>query len=226
MGQFLLSRIVYSIPLLGSLGLAATNMMEASIAIALFHYYRLDIRLRSVRDLLGLLLMIVFVLQPFSAIVGNVFLYFSDNAQFLHFWQNVFFWWFRNVMGQILVTPLLLIYYYYRHTIIFMYFIMTILIFSFLNTLFQYYLNIDDISLLIMVTLPLILHLVTRHIFYGVLAAVTVSVSSMLSVHYGMGVFAKSTSAIRNIIDLNFFIMCHIFIHFLSVFCFVKEKRQ
>ncbi|HHO65616.1 MAG TPA: hypothetical protein ENJ71_03730, partial [Epsilonproteobacteria bacterium] len=97
------------LPLAAALGISFVNTAEAGLALWLFRYFQLSRHLTHIRDLFGLLLMIVFVLQPFSALLGNTVLYFFGTAEHSTFWQNSFFWWFGNVIEQILFAPMLLI---------------------------------------------------------------------------------------------------------------------
>jgi diguanylate cyclase (GGDEF)-like protein len=224
-GQFLLLVDIGGMPMWSAIGISAVNTIEAYIAIMLFHYYRLDNSLHRLRDLIGLILLIVFVLQPFSAFFGNLSLAFAGATKFSDFWQNSFAWWFGNVIGQILFTPLLLLWYHRRQTLRLSDVILTILAFSLINVLFQYLFHVKDISLLLLTTLPLSIYVATRDLFFGALAALTVSVSSILLIHYDMGLFAKSSIMVDNVIDLNFFILSHIILT-LTVGVLFREKEE
>jgi PAS domain S-box-containing protein len=98
------------LPLLPALGISAGNSIEAVLAVVLFRAFKLDDNLRRARDLAGLLALVFLVLQPFSAAAGNAILWSSgliaDPSALAQSWTN---WWIGNSMGQMLVTPLLLV---------------------------------------------------------------------------------------------------------------------
>lgn len=98
------------LPLLPALGISAVNSIEAVLAVVLFRAFKLDANLRRARDLAGLLALVFLVLQPFSAAAGNAILWSSgliaDPSALAQSWTN---WWIGNSMGQMLVTPLLLV---------------------------------------------------------------------------------------------------------------------
>ena len=100
-----LSRGLAPIP---SVSISAINSVEAVLAVLLFRALKLDAGLPRARDLTGLLLLIFFVLQPFSATLGSATLWacgIVSPAQLATSWFN---WWIGNSFGQMLVAPLLL----------------------------------------------------------------------------------------------------------------------
>ncbi len=93
---------------LPSVSISAINSIEAVLGVMLFRALKLDATLPRPRDLAGLLLLVFFVLQPFSATLGNATLLWTgvlDDASLSSSWLN---WWIGNSFGQMLVTPLLL----------------------------------------------------------------------------------------------------------------------
>jgi PAS domain S-box-containing protein len=91
-----------------AVSIAAVNSLEVVLAVFLFRAFKLDATLPRARDLTGLLLLVFFVLQPFSATFGNAALWAGgiiDRAALPTSWLN---WWIGNSFGQMLVTPLLL----------------------------------------------------------------------------------------------------------------------
>ena len=88
--------------------ISAINSLEVLLAVFLFRAFKLDAGLSRARDLAGLLLLIFFVLQPFSATFGNATLWAGgivDQSQLPTSWVN---WWIGNAFGQMLIAPLLL----------------------------------------------------------------------------------------------------------------------
>jgi integral membrane sensor domain MASE1 len=107
-GQLLLA-LSRGLPLAPSLAISAVNSAEAVMAVLLFRRLGLDASLNRSRDLAGLLLLVFFVLQPFSATLGNASLWaagiITEPAALAGSWLN---WWNGNSLGQMLVAPLLL----------------------------------------------------------------------------------------------------------------------
>jgi hypothetical protein len=77
LGQLLLA-ISSNLAFIPSLLISAINAIELFIAIYLFDKFNLKRSLDSLRDVFGLSILILFVLQPFSAIFGNLVLYIFD----------------------------------------------------------------------------------------------------------------------------------------------------
>ncbi len=73
LGQFLFA-LSNNLGFLSSLLIALINSIEALLAINLVEFWRIDLRLRNVADVLKFFVLIAFVLQPFSAFAGNAVL--------------------------------------------------------------------------------------------------------------------------------------------------------
>ena len=91
-----------------AIGISIINSLEAVIGAFLFQYFRLEPELKRLRDVSSLLLLILLVLQPFSASFGCLLLWFGGVLETSALKSSWFYWWFGNAMGQILVTPVLL----------------------------------------------------------------------------------------------------------------------
>ena len=90
--------------------ISVINSFEAVIAATLFRRWKLNSALNSVHDLSRLAAMIFLVLQPFSATFGTVALsFFNVIQESQNHFQAWAYWWFGNCLGQLLVTPFLLI---------------------------------------------------------------------------------------------------------------------
>jgi diguanylate cyclase (GGDEF)-like protein len=224
LGQLILA-LDSQIPFAASLGISAVNAAEAYIAIRLFDHFNLDRHLKTLRDVVGLLAMILLVLQPFSAILSNIILHFLGNLSSDSLWQNLFFWWFGNIMGQLLFAPMLLVLYYDRHTHKYYNFILIILVFIIFNYLLQVTLNVDNVSVLLIVTLPVTIYLSTISLSYASVASVVLASISLYLTHLHLGSFTGGASQIDNIIDLNFFMLSHIILVLLIGTLF-REKED
>ena len=108
LGQLALA-LTRGLPLLPALGISASNSAQACLGAWLFRRFGLDPRLERARDLTGLLVLIFFVLQPLGATLSHALLWLGgviDTPLGLALsWRD---WWLGCVLGQMLVTPLLL----------------------------------------------------------------------------------------------------------------------
>jgi hypothetical protein len=201
------------------------NTLEAYIALRLFTYFKFNKELLSIRDVFGLLALILFVLQPFSAILGNTILLVLDIVTLDGYFHDIFFWWFGNVMGQLLFTPMILILYYNRQKVKLQNFIYVLLFFLILNYILQVSLEVDNVSILLMITLPTTIFLTTTNLSYASLASVVLASISLYFTHLGVGTFTKESTQIDNIINLNFFMVSHIILVLIIGILF-REKQD
>ncbi len=89
-------------------GISIINSLEAVIGAILFHRMAIQAPFAKMRDTLGLLILIFFVLQPFSATLGTLLLWVGNVVPGTQLISSWFSWWFGNSLGQALITPLLL----------------------------------------------------------------------------------------------------------------------
>jgi len=75
-GQLLLALHVGT-PVVAALAIASANTAQAAFGLWLFRRLQLDSKLSTLRDVIGLTLIIALVLQPFSALAGNLALVLS-----------------------------------------------------------------------------------------------------------------------------------------------------
>ena len=73
----------------------------------LFYKLRLNPEIKNIRDISYLAFIILFVVQPLSAIIGNTLL-FSGQFDIHIFVPMVIFWWFGNSIGQLVMVPFVL----------------------------------------------------------------------------------------------------------------------
>ena len=207
LGQILLA-LDSGLSLVPTLGIAIVNALEALMAYKLFYAYKLDKSLSDFRSLVGLLLLIVFVLQPFSAIVGNTILHFAGMSKESDFLENIFFWWFGNMVGQVLIVPMLLIIYFNTQSTKKRILLFVALLFLGINYTLQVLIGVHNISLLLLVTLPLVIYLATVNLSYATVSTLGLVVSSLYLFHFGQGSFVGDINPIDGLINLNFFILC------------------
>jgi signal transduction histidine kinase len=223
-GQFLLA-YYNNVNIFSSLEISAINATEVLIGIALFSRFKLDKELKTFRDILGLILIIVFVLQVFSAFLSNLSLLLHGQIvqeQFLH---STFSWWFGNVMGQLLFTPFLLLLLVYFRQINFKEY----LLYGFAFGLFLYILEIriaiTNPLMLLSLTIPvLVMAVAYRGKLYGALMSVVAATVSSYSVYMATGAFYFGEKT-DNIINYNFFVLAHIATVFVAGVLFEERKK-
>ncbi|SFP93109.1 ATP-binding protein [Hydrogenimonas thermophila] len=220
-GQFM---IAYGngIEIIPSIFVSSINSIEAIIAVTLFNKFNLNKNLEEFRDIIGLLLIIFFILQPFSAIMSNLSLYYFDVITKDDMLTSIFSWWFGNVIGQFLYTPFLLtLFNHYKNLNIKDYLfngiIFGVYIYFLLNTF-----NISSPLLLLCLTLPILIYVVyKRNIAYGFF--MNVIASHILSLNIGPFIYQSGSI---NIIDYNLYILTTIIVVFSAGMIFENQKKQ
>lgn len=91
-----------------SLAISFINAFEVIVAYKLFQYFNLDRKLLRLKDIVGLLLTSAFILQVMSATLGNAVLYLGGVVGKENLLSSWAFWWFGNLMGQMIFAPLVL----------------------------------------------------------------------------------------------------------------------
>jgi len=196
-----------------SLYIAAVNSAEAVLAYYLFRHFRFDRRLYTLYDLYLLFALIIFVLQPFSSLLGNLGLIFFSVNDVNMFFINLFSWWFGNVMGQILVVPILLVFYRERYSINYRLFILANLFFLLFCYVIFFFSPVSNLALLLSMTIPLvILIMVYAGFVYAMSSILALSLISLFSMHLGVGPFTVSNNSMDNLININFYIFAHVFV--------------
>jgi integral membrane sensor domain MASE1 len=109
-GQFIFA-LTLNPSWLVALGIASVNSLETVMAFFILRQLKFDPSIRQVKDYLYLLVLVLFVLQPFSAIFSNLVLMTSGgllggNGSFI---SSAMSWWLANCIGQLLFAPFLMI---------------------------------------------------------------------------------------------------------------------
>ena len=215
LGQFILA-LSSGIGIYASTSISLINTAEAFIALKVLSLLDFDTKFNKIRDLYILFLVIMFVLQPFSAFFGNLVLLSSSIIESSEFFQSLFSWWFGNVMGQFLVTPLVLLVYINYKDINKIKFIVYGLYFAILNCVLICVLMIDNLALLLSVIVPLVM-LLGRYegLEYTLFAILMIALTSLYTTTNDIGIFSNS-SAMDNLININFYILAHILISLIN----------
>ena len=226
LGQLILA-LSSDLSISASIFISIINTAEAFLALKVLKYFDFDIQFKKIKDLYTLFFVIMFILQPFSALFGNFVLLSSSIIDTSHFFQSFFSWWFGNVMGQFLVTPLILfIYANYKKVKFFKLFIYG-LFFATLNYLLIDVLLIENLALLLSILVPLVM-LLGRYegLCYTLFAILMIALTSLYTTAMHVGIFADGTP-IDNLININFYILAHILISLINGILFIeKEEAQ
>lgn len=222
-GQFLLSYTT-GIPLIISLFIAITNSFEALLAYKISKKFKIRISAKKPTDTYKLFGMIFFVLQPFSAFFGNLALLFGGIVKPEMFDVSVLSWWFGNVMGQLLITPVLLFVYsalkennFKAHY--------TVVIFAVLMVVFFFVgvLPIQNMAILMSFTIPLVMLTVNYlGIEYAAVSVLLIAFFTMFEKIFGVNIFVGDS--IHTVINTNFFIVAHITIAY--TYGILQQQKQ
>ncbi len=228
LGQLVLA-LNNDIALLPSIEISAINSMEAVIGVVLFQKYRLDKNLKSFRDVIGLAIIILFVLQIFSSVLSNMVLLFHTQIDSGSFVKSLFSWWFGNVMGQLLFTPFVLLLLLNQKNIKYMHYLLYGLFFALFLYAIEIVLATKSQLFLLSLTIPTVIYVVAKKgMVYGTLFSVIAAIVSAYSVHLGIGALCVG-SDIDNAINYNLFVLTHIVIVFTANILFQQrtelEKR-
>ncbi|WP_169308543.1 diguanylate cyclase domain-containing protein [Nitratifractor salsuginis] len=223
LGQFALA-LDSGLHLSASLGVALVNSAEALLAYLLAERWKLDIHLRRLKDILILIGMILFILQPFSALLGNGVLYLTGESSNRYFHLDLFYWWFGNSVGQLLLTPLLLMIYTLRPRPKVLEIFLVAGVAAGLNFVLQTAMGIESPALLLLIILPLLLGLSAVNLPYALTAALAFNLSSLILIHYGRGVFAGASGLGNTLFDLDLFIFSTTIL--ILIFGTVFRERQ
>jgi signal transduction histidine kinase len=211
-GQMILS-LSSGMDITPSVFIAAVNSVEAVLAYHLFRYFQFDKELNTLFDLYLLFALIIFVLQPFSALLGNLGLVMLSVNSFDMFMINLFSWWFGNMMGQILLVPILLVLYRDRDNINSRLFVLVNLFFILFCYLIFFFSPVRNLTLLLTITIPLVILIMANTGFiYAMFSILILTLVSLFSMHLGVGPFIAAGNSVDNILNISFYIFAHIFV--------------
>lgn len=216
-GQLILS-LLNQVDLLPSFEIAIINSLEAILAIYLVEEFNISKKLETLKDVFKLFGLIIFILQPFSAIISNIVLivYFQTSEYNLMF--NIFAWWFGNVIAQLLIAPFILVFYNkIKHIKLYkflsyglIYGVYMYILIIYLQITNYYFLFVMSISVVSFITLK-------KDIVYALFLNIILSLVILYSIYIHSGLFVYS-AIITNTINYSIFILLHIIIvWFLSI---------
>ena len=193
-----------------SLGVATVNSIEAILAVIFFRKFKLNKNLSTFRDVFWLILIILCILQPFSALSGNFILMKFNVIEASEYFNSSFFWFIGNITGQLLIAPMLLLMYTNIKKKDTYKVIMIASVSILLSYLFLKIYPIQNPLLLLALTIFLTLFLsYQKGVHYGAFATVIIAFVSLYLTHNGIGVFIEDTP-LDNIINLNSYFLFQI----------------
>jgi len=207
-GQFLLA---YSngVNLFSVFEISFINTIEAWIGIVLFTRFKLNTKLECLRDIIGLILIIVFALQVFSAVFGSLSLLIHGEIGIEKFYTTLFSWGFGNVIAQLLFTPFLLILFTYYKKIDWLDYSSYAGAICLYSCSLELFIGIENPFLLLILNIPVLLYvLANKGILYGTLMSVIVAIVTSYTIYANIGVF-QSNSTFENIVNYNLFVLLH-----------------
>lgn len=208
-GQLILA-LSTQIPLLPALGVSTVNTLEALLGILLFRHFRIRPTLDHFRDIFLFALLVLLILQPFSAFFSNLILLATGELQRERFFVSLFSWWFGNIMGQLLFTPFLLQLLFRSREISLPRYLAVGIAFGLYILLLEIPLDVRNPFLLYSLTIPVVVTAIALWgMPYGTMLSTVAAVVTALSIAWGIGTFNLG-STIDNTINYNLFILTYI----------------
>ncbi len=185
-----------------ALGLAMINSLEAVIGAILFYRWALKPSLRTIHDVSGLLGLIFFCLQPFSATLGILVLWLSGQIPATELGIAWFSWWFGNSLGQALITPLLLCFFAGKTDSTPRLILLTI----FASLLICATISANNLTIVFAVTMPLLILIATTGgIAMVSLATILIAGITLFVTQQMTGVFVHDGKML--LVDLNLYLL-------------------
>ncbi|NPA29424.1 MAG: GHKL domain-containing protein [Epsilonproteobacteria bacterium] len=204
--------------------ISIVNTLEIFIALAVFKKLRFDQRFENLKSIVQFALVVMLVLQPFSALLSNTLLLLHGQNTTQIFWSATFAWWFGNVMGQLLVTPFLLVLFKRHREINLSEYLMYALIYAVFLYIIEVVLGIRNPLLLFSAALPPAIYVVAnKGIAHGTMMAVVAAAISSVAIVMNEGPFSTGDT-IDDTINYNLFILAFLTI-ILTMGALFEERR-
>jgi hypothetical protein len=223
LGQLLLAQFEWSISL-ASIFISIINTAGAYLGYKLFFGFKLNKTLRNPKDIIGLILLSVLILQPLTAIINNYILYLSNIIDAKELWLHTISWWAGNSIGQILITPMLLLIYAYKQILTSRYIIFAIVAPLLYNYILQQYFHITNIITLLSLTLPISIYISIKNLTYATILVSSLSIGYVYMLHQAKHILLYQISINNLLITINVFVLSHILLTLL-VGMYAKIKR-
>ena len=207
--------------------IGVTNTLEALMAIYFVRRWKIDLGFGDLHSVVRFFALIIFVLQPWSALAGNVVMLMFGDAQAADFWSNFSSWYFGNSVAQLVIAPMLILLYnaYKKDKLDTLKLAVTALFFAVLFFVLVVELHIDNMPFLLSIAVAGIFFVGYRFgTVYGAVAINAISIMMVLLTQKGIGIFTLHDK-FENIINLNFFILAQVFIYFIPQAMFQEKER-
>lgn len=210
-----------------SISIGVTNTLEALIAIYFANRWKVDLQLNTLYSVSRFFILVIFILQPLSALSGNTLLLLFGNIPAENFIVNTFSWYFGNLIAQLVITPMLLLLYqaYKTGTLHIFKLLLTLFAFSISLYLLVIQVHIDNMALLLSIVIVALF--VVSYRFGTVYSAVginVISIGMMLFTHDNIGAFTQYDK-LENIINLNFFELAQVLVFYVHQAMY-REKEH
>ncbi len=207
--------------------IGVVNTLEALLAIYFVKKWKIDLSFRDLYSVVRFFFLIIFILQPWSALGGNtVLLVFGDETAAV-FLNSVFSWYMGNIVAQLVITPMLVLLYkaYKAKELDLLKVAIVIVLFADAFFLLTTKLHLDNMPLLLSIAIAgSLLVAYNFGTVYGAVAINVVSATMLLLTQQGLGVFILYDK-FENIVNLNFFMLAQVFIFYITQAMY-KEKEQ
>jgi len=224
-GQFFIA-YTHDMGLAISLIIASINSIEAILAVILFKHFKLNTKLNHFRDFIGLFILIIFVLQPFSSLAANISLLSFGYLKSSDFLNSSFSWWFGNIMGQFLFTPLFLTFFNHYKKLKIGDFLLYNLAFGGYIFILLSFLHITSSLLLLSLTLPILIYIIyIKDTFYSLFMIATMSYILAFFLVNKTGPFLYQDGTIQ-LIDYNLYLLTLTITTLTAKILFENYKRQ
>ena len=224
LGQFFLAYFNgLSIP--ASLGIATINSFIAYLAYLLMQQLKLNIKLQTFRDIFGLVFIMI-IIEAIGSLTANALLVITHDISDTDYFSSAFSWWFGNIMGELVITPMLLLLFINQKNINLRSYLTYGTLFLTYSFLIDSFSEISSPLLLLSLSLPIVIAVTAYKGFvYGTLLSSIAAFSAALSVYERTGAFCL-TDTTENVINYNLFILAHVSIVYITGILFDERKRN
>lgn len=224
LGQFILA-FSTGIDFFPALSLGIINSGQAVLGATLFHYFKLNKAIPNIKDVFGLLAITAFIIQPISAVLGNITLLLASVIDENNLPKSILSWWFANIMGQFLVTPMILLVYAHWEELEKRELFLLCWLFFLIDYTLLFILPIQSLALIISLTMPLmILVSALRGATHAMIITTINAFMALFATFFGVGAFSGG-DIVTDIADLSFYILSHILI-LLTIGTLIGELKE
>jgi len=224
-GGVFLGQLIFALyqhlDILSSFEISLINSIEEVIAYFLLSKLNFDKSLNRFEDFVKLIIVILFVLQPFSAFFSAIALLSNNAITQNEFFSTIYRWWFGNITGDIIFS-LIVLSFLNTKRISAKNFIISFFYLIYLTILFYVIKNV--LLLLILVLIPSFYLLDKFGKSITPFLTLTIVVLSMLSVYFRIGAFTFQ-SMYDNTLNFNLFVIVSTIVIMMASIIIEKEKN-